>query len=161
MDEKTVPQRPMKSPGLAGFLGMFPLGLGALYNGQIAKFVLYLVVFAGLITTMDKHSGGAFIPLLFVGLLFFQFFDSIHSARAINAAAAGQPVAQAGLLPEEIVSTGSIFWGAFLIALGLVLILVNFEVITLGVLGDLWPLVVIVIGAKLVYDSVIRSKKGN
>jgi len=161
MDEKTVPQRPQKSPGFAGFLGMFPFGLGALYNGQIAKFVLYLIVCAGLVGTMDRHSSGAFVPLLFVGFIFFQFFDNIHSARAINEAAAGEPVAQAGLLPEDVVSTGSIFWGAFLIALGLILILVNFEIIALDTLADFWPVVVIIIGLKLVYDSVVKSKKGN
>jgi TM2 domain-containing membrane protein YozV len=162
MEDKTVvTPRPRKSPGFAGFLGMFPFGLGALYNGQIAKFVLYLVVFAGLIGTMDKHSSGAFVPLLFVGFIFFQFFDNIHSARAINEAAAGQPVSQAGLLPEDVVSTGSVFWGAFLIALGLVLILINLEVIALDTLGDFWPVAVIIIGLKLVYDSVIKSKKGN
>jgi hypothetical protein len=162
MDEKNVvPQRPRKSPGFAGFLGMFPFGLGALYNGQIAKFVLYLIVFAGLVGTMDRHSNGAFVPLLFVGFIFFQFFDNIHSARAINEAAAGEPVAQAGLLPEDIVSTGSIFWGASLIALGLILILVNFEIIALDTLADFWPVAVIIIGLKLVYDSVVKSKKGN
>jgi ABC-type polysaccharide/polyol phosphate export permease len=162
MDNKTVvTPRPRKSTGFAGFLGMFPFGLGALYNGQIAKFVLYLVVFAGLISTMDNHSGGAFVPFLFVGFIFFQFFDNIHSARAINEAAAGEPIAQAGLLPEDIVSTGSTFWGAFLIVLGLVLIMVNFEVVALDALADFWPVVVILIGAKLVYDSVVKSKKGN
>jgi hypothetical protein len=162
MEDKTLmTPRPRKSPGFAGFLGIFPFGLGALYNGQIAKFVLYLVVFAGLVGTMDRHPSGAFVPLLFTGFIFFQFFDNIHSARAINEAAAGQPVAQAGLLPENVVSTGSVFWGGFLIALGLVLILVNLEVITLDTLGDLWPVAIIIIGLKLVYDSVVKSKKGN
>ena len=160
MEQTTVTAaKPLKSPGFAGFLGMFPFGLGALYNGQIAKFVLYLVVFAGLISSMDRHGGGPFIPLMFVGFIFFQLFDNIHSARAINEAAAGRPVAQAGLLPEDIVSTGSIFWGAFLIVLGLVMILVNFEIIALNTLADFWPVAVIIIGLKLVFDAVGRSKK--
>jgi len=162
MDEKTVvTQRPRKSPGFAGFLGVFPFGLGALYNGQIAKFVLYLVVFAGLIGTMDRHSNGAFVPLLFVGFIFFQFFDNIQSAKAINEAAEGQATAQVGLLPEDIASTGSVFWGAFLIVLGALLILVNLEVLALDTLADFWPLVVIVIGLKLVLDSVAKSNKKN
>ena len=110
---------------------------------------------------MDRHSSGAFVPLLFTGFIFFQFFDNIHSAKAINEAAAGRPVAQAGLLPEEIVSSGSIFWGAFLIVLGVVLILANFEIVALNTLADFWPVAVIVIGLKLVYDSVAKSKKGN
>jgi hypothetical protein len=160
MDEKNIAApRPRKSPGFAGFLGMFPFGLGALYNGQIAKFVLYLVVFAGLIGTMDRHDNGAFVPLLFVGFIFFQFFDNIQSAKAINDAAAGQSVAQAGLLPEDLAATGSVFWGAFLIALGALLILVNLEIVEIDTLADFWPVVVIVIGLKLVYDAVGKPKK--
>lgn len=160
-NKTVVTPKPQKSPGFAGFLGMFPFGLGALYNGQIAKFVLYLVVFAGLISTMDRHTGGAFVPLLFVGFIFFQFFDNIASARAINEASAGRPVEQAGLLPENIASTGSVFWGAFLIALGLGLILINFEIIALDTVADFWPVVVIIIGIKLVADSVLKTRKGN
>jgi hypothetical protein len=162
MEDKTiVVQRPVKSPGFAGFLGIFPFGVGAFYNGQKAKALLYLVVFAGLINAMDKHTSGAFVPLLFTGFIFFQFFDNIQSAKAINAAAANLPQAEAALGTEEIMTSGSIFWGAFLIVLGAVLILANFEVIAYDTLADFWPVAVIVIGLKLVYDSVAKSKKGN
>lgn len=162
MEDKTiVVQRPVKSPGFAGFLGIFPFGVGAFYNGQRAKALLYLVVFAGLINAMDKHTSGAFVPLLFTGFIFFQFFDNIQSAKAINAAAANLPQAEADLGTEEIMTSGSIFWGAFLIVLGVMLILANFEVVAYDTLADFWPVAVIVIGLKLVYDSVAKSKKGN
>lgn len=159
-DKVIVPQRPPKSPGLAGFLGLFPFGAGAFYNGQRAKALLYLVVFAGLINAMDRHSSGAFVPLLFTGFIFFQFFDNIQSARAINEAAAKGQTAAAAAMPEDIVSSGSIFWGIFLIALGTVLILANFEVISYDTLFDFWPVAVIVIGLKLVAESVAKSKNG-
>ena len=162
MEDKTiVVQRPVKSPGFAGFLGIFPFGVGAFYNGQRAKALLYLVVFAGLINAMDKHTSGAFVPLLFTGFIFFQFFDNIQSAKAINAAAANLPQAEAALGTEEIMTSGSIFWGAFLIVLGVVLILANFEIVAYDTLADFWPVAVIVIGLKLVYDSVAKSKKDN
>jgi len=162
MEDKTiVVQRPVKSPGLAGFLGIFPFGVGAFYNGQKAKALLYLIVFAGLINAMDRHTSGAFVPLLFVGFIFFQFFDNIQSAKAINAAAANLPQAEAALGTEEIMTSGSIFWGAFLIVLGVVLILANFEVVAYDTLADFWPVAVIVIGLKLVYESVAKSKKDN
>jgi hypothetical protein len=162
MEDKTiVVQRPVKSPGFAGFLGIFPFGVGAFYNGQRAKALLYLVVFAGLINAMDKHTSGAFVPLLFTGFIFFQFFDNIQSAKAINAAAANLPQAEAALGMEEIMTSGSIFWGCFLIVLGVVLILANLEVVAYDTLADFWPVAVIVIGLKLVYDSVAKSKKGN
>jgi len=166
MEEKTVvpqiPQRPPKSPGLAGMLGIFPFGVGAFYNGQRAKALLYLVIFAGLINAMDQHTSGAFVPLLFTGFIFFQFFDNIQSAKAINAAAAGQRLEAEPLQGlEEAAASGSIFWGAFLIVLGIVLILANFEVIAYDTLADFWPVAVIAIGLKLVADSVTKSKKAN
>lgn len=161
MEEKVVlPQRPLKSPGLAGFLGIFPFGAGAFYNGQRAKALLYLIVFAGLINAMDQHTSGAFVPLLFVGFIFFQFFDNIQSARAINEAILKRPEAEAGAAPEDVVSSGSIFWGALLIFLGVILILANFEVVSYGTLADFWPVAVIAIGLKLVAESVAKSKNG-
>ena len=160
MEEKIiVPQRPMKSPGMAGFLGMFPFGVGAFYNGQRAKALLYLIVFAGLINAMDRHSSGAFVPLLFAGFIFFQFFDNIQSARAINEAAAKRQGAISVAEPEDVVSSGSIFWGIFLIALGIVLILANFEIVLYSTLADFWPVAVIIIGLKLVLESMAKSKE--
>jgi hypothetical protein len=162
MEERTVmPQRPQKSPGFAGVLGLIPFGIGAFYNGQWAKGLLYLVVGSGLISAMGHHTSGPFVPLLFTGFFFYQIFDNVQSAKAINAAATGQapsgPGAQA--LPE-IPSAGSIFWGAILIVLGVLLIMANFEIISYDRLFDFWPVAVIVIGFKLVLDSVARSKSG-
>ncbi|MGZ5454768.1 MAG: LiaI-LiaF-like domain-containing protein, partial [Candidatus Aminicenantales bacterium] len=60
----------------------------------------------------------------------------------------------------EIPSAGSIFWGIVLIVLGVGLIMANFEIISYDRLFDFWPVAVIVIGLKLVLDSVARSKSG-
>lgn len=160
MEERTaVPQRPQKSPGFAGVLGIFPFGVGALYNGQYTKALLYLVIFAGL-TSMQGHGGQPFVGLLLTGFIVFQFFDNIQSARAINAAALGEVPAGAAAQPlPEITSSGSIFWGIVLIVLGVVLIMANFEVISYDALFDFWPIAVIVVGLKLVVDSVARTKK--
>lgn len=162
MEEKTVvPQRPQKSPGFAGVLGIFPFGVGALYNGQYTKALLHLVIFAGLVHMQGRGGGQPFIGLLLAGFIVYQFFDNIQSAKAINAAAAGEaPAGSVAQVLPEISSSGSIFWGIVLIALGVVLILANFEIIHYDTLFDFWPVAVIVIGLKLVLDSVARSKNG-
>jgi membrane-bound ClpP family serine protease len=59
------------------------------------------------------------------------------------------------------VPSGSIFWGIVLIVLGVLLILANFEIILYETLFDFWPVAVIIIGLKLVADSVAKSKNGN
>ena len=162
MEEKiVVQQRPQKSPGFAGVLGMFPFGVGALYNGQHVKALLHLIIFAGLVHKQGRGGGQPFIGLLLAGFIVYQFFDNIQSARAINAGAAGQTPATGidqGL--PEIASSGSIFWGIALIVLGVLLILANFEVILYESLINFWPVAVIIIGLKLVIDSVARSKNG-
>lgn len=163
MEEKTVvQQRPQKSPGFAGFLGTIPFGAGAFYNGQRLKALLYLVIFAGLVSAQGHGGGQPFIGLVLAGFIVFQFFDNIQSAKAINMSAAGQPqapgAADQGML--EFVPSGSIFWGVFLIVLGVLLILANFEVILYESLINFWPAVVIAIGLKLVVDSVAKSKNG-
>jgi TM2 domain-containing membrane protein YozV len=164
MEEKIViPQRPPKSPAAAGILSIIFPGTGALYNGQIAKGIFYMILFAGLITIQTTHGGQPFKGLLLAGFYFFQFIDSIQVAKAINLNAAGQkPVAgAAGLGVPELVPTGSIFWGIALIVLGVLLILANFDVILYDTLFDFWPVALVVIGLKLVADSVAKSKNGN
>jgi TM2 domain-containing membrane protein YozV len=161
MDEKTViAQRPVKSPGLAGVLSViFPFGAGALYNGQYAKALVQLIIFAGLVHSQRYGGGQPFLGLFLAAFIVYQFFDNIQSARAINAAAAGEaPAGTAAVSLPEAVSSGSIFWGLVLIVLGVLLILANFEIVSYDRLFDFWPVAVIVIGLKLVLDSVGRSK---
>lgn len=163
MDEKAIiPRKPPKSPAAAGILsGIFP-GTGALYNGQIAKGIFYMILFAGLITIQSEGGGQPFKALLLAGFYIFQIIDSVQVARAINLNAAGEKPDEAveRALPE-IVPSGSVFWGGVLIALGALLILANFEIILYETLFDFWPVAVIVIGLKLVADAVGKKKNGN
>lgn len=160
MDEKTVvPQRPMKSPGLAGILSViFPFGAGALYNGQLTKALFHLIIFSGLVYSQRYGGGQPFMGIFLGAFYIYQIFDAIHSARAINTA--GQPAGAYGEqgLPETFKS-GSIFWGILLIVLGVVLILANFEIILYSTLADFWPVAVIAVGLKLVLESLAKSKE--
>lgn len=168
MDEKVViQQKPPKSPAAAGILsGMIP-GVGNIYNGLVNKGLLQLVIFAGLFAVfISVCIGGNPIAIVFTGLMlagfwFYQMIDSINSAKALNEGTAGpkpEEILQAGVLPSAVTS-GSIFWGSVLIAIGILVILVNFDVIRWETLWDFWPVLVIVIGLKLVIDSLARNKK--
>lgn len=159
MDERTVvPQRPMKSPGLAGILSViFPFGAGALYNGQYTKAMFHLIIFAGLVHSQRYGGGQPFMGIFLAAFLVYQFFDSIQSAKAINAA--GTPAGTAVPDLPEAAQSGSVFWGIFLIVLGVVLILANFEIILYSTLADFWPVAVIAVGLKLVLESMAKSKE--
>jgi TM2 domain-containing membrane protein YozV len=161
MEEKAVvPQRPLKSPGLAGFLSaIFPFGAGALYNGQYNKALFHLLLFSGLVHTQRYGSGQPFMALFLAAFYFYQIFDNVQSARAINAAGAGEKLEGLGQELPDVIQSGSVFWGGFLIVLGIILILINFEVIHTAALRDFWPVAVIAVGLKLVLDSVAKSKE--
>lgn len=162
MDEKTVvAPRSVKSPALAGVLSFaLPFGVGALYNEQKNKALIQFVIFFGLVYALSKGGNGVVFGLALAAFYFYQAIDNIQSAKAVSVAVAGQPAAAPGAaeLPEAVAS-GSVFWGIVLIALGIILVLANFEVIPYRTLGDYWPVAAIVIGLKLVADATIRSKK--
>jgi hypothetical protein len=164
MDNKTVVMpRPAKSPSAAALLSIFiPFGAGALYNEQKNKALTHFFIFLGLVYALTRGGSGVVFGLGIAAFYFYQIFDNVQSARAINRAAASQE-SSAVAVPENLGAgeSGSIFWGLFLIALGALLILANFEIITYSVLLNFWPVAVIVVGLKLVYDSVAKSKKGN
>jgi TM2 domain-containing membrane protein YozV len=161
MEEKVTVKRPTKSPGLAGVLSaFFPFGAGAFYNGQYAKGLIYLFVFAGLVTIQGHGKGQPFAGLLLAGFYIFQIIDSVHTARAMNRLAL-QPGAEEAPKVEEFpqeLKTGSIFWGLVLVALGAIFLLANFNVISYDTIFDFWPVAVIVIGLKLIVDYFARKK---
>lgn len=67
------------SPGLAFFLGLIP-GVGAMYNGQIVKGIVHLIVFSVLVTIANNVNDvfGIFVA----GWIFFMAFEAYHTAKA-------------------------------------------------------------------------------
>ena len=164
MEEKIIVKRPPKSPGLAGVLSFFFPGLGTLYNGQVSRFFLYVFTLASLITMLARDIGmEVFLALLLGAFYVFQIYDAVHSARLINLRALHKDqdddFEELDQIPS-IVKTGSVFWGIVLIALGVLLLLANFEVIAYVTLWDLLPIVVVIIGIKLIWDYFRNGQDG-
>jgi hypothetical protein len=77
----TIPPPPVPgepNPGLAALLGFIP-GVGAMYNGQYAKGLVHLIVFAVLVSL--AHENGIF-GLFIAGWVFYQVIEAHHTARA-------------------------------------------------------------------------------
>jgi TM2 domain-containing membrane protein YozV len=162
MEERIViQQKPPKSPALAAILSIIFPGTGALYNGQISRGILYIVIFAGLVTMQGHGTGQPFLGLMLAGFYVFQIIDAVNQARAINDRAAGaKPESAPSAAENEMPApSGSVFWGALLVVLGGVLLLANFDVIRYDTIFDFWPVAVIGIGLKLVIEAVARGKK--
>lgn len=71
-----VPGAP--NPVFAALLGLIP-GVGAMYNGQYAKGIVHLIVFAVLVSLSD--SNGIF-GLFIAGWVCYQVIEAHHTARA-------------------------------------------------------------------------------
>jgi hypothetical protein len=72
----SIPGEP--NPGLAALLGFIP-GVGAMYNGQYAKGVVHLIVFAILVSLADEHG---IFGLFIAGWVCYQVIEAHHTAKA-------------------------------------------------------------------------------
>ena len=67
------------SPGLAALLGFIP-GVGAMYNGQYAKGIVHLMVFAVLVSLADNVNG--IFGLFIAGWICYMVIEAHHTATA-------------------------------------------------------------------------------
>jgi len=79
-----------KNPGLAAVLSFFWMGLGQIYNGQLAKGILFMIVYGFSWVLMFVLIGFITTPILFI----YGIWDAYTSAEKINqwlSQQAGQP----------------------------------------------------------------------
>lgn len=76
-----MPPMPARhSPVLAAILGFIP-GVGAMYNGQVAKGLVHVAVFIALVSAAD-HFGP--FGMLVAAWIFYQVFDAYQTAYAMR-----------------------------------------------------------------------------
>jgi len=159
MEEKVVVTRQPKSPALAGILSFFfPFGVGAFYNSQPIKGFVYLIIFAALVTMQGSGEMQPFMGIILAGFYVYQIFDSIYTSKSINRRAlTGEEIEKVKEELPDFVKTGSVFWGIVLLALGVILLLANFDVISYDTVFDFWPVAIIIVGVKLVADYIAKK----
>lgn len=77
----SVPPVFYKNPGLAAVLSFFWMGLGQIYNGQIAKGVAFMVAYAVSWLLVMVLIGVITTPILFI----YGMYDAYRSAIKVNA----------------------------------------------------------------------------
>ena len=142
------------NPVLAALLGFIP-GVGAMYNGQFAKGIVHVIIFALLITLADSGEYEALWGILIMFFFFYQVFDAHRTAKA---KLLGQPVPDDPLgLSRGLWGTGDAA-GAFsnvpngavvLIGLGVLFLLSNAGLFHWSWVGRLWPLILIALGIRM------------
>src|SRR5208337_3718448 len=141
------------NPAVAGILaGFFPFGVGAVYTGQYAKGLAYLLVFFGLIFATDH--GGSIAPLFGMGAAFFYVYQIIDSVRTAHAIQAGQPAPDPLGLGQafgagEKVDTSKIPTAAvLLIGIGVLFLMQTMGIFSFSV-DRFWPLLLVALGVWL------------
>jgi hypothetical protein len=146
------------SPGLAFILGLIP-GVGAIYNGQYAKGLVHVVIIGLIISVLSNNAARGFEPL--VGLMlaaffFYMAFEAYHTAVR----------RQQGLVVDEFSSLFPMR-GAnkfpvapiLLIVLGVIFLLNNLDFLDVERVIRFWPLLLIGLGAYMLYLRVSNSSE--
>jgi hypothetical protein len=142
------------SPGLACLLGFIP-GVGAIYNGQYAKGLVHAIVFGLLVSITSSGSAGDLEPLfgILIGVwVMYMALEACHTARKRRA---GEPVDEfSSILDVHGRRTGFPVGAITLIGLGVLLLLSTMDVIQLRYLLRYWPVLLILMGAYMLYVRV-------
>lgn len=70
-----------KSTGIAAILSFLYVGLGQIYNGQIAKGIIFIIIGVILVLTMFVLIGFILYPLFWI----YNIYDAYNTAKKINA----------------------------------------------------------------------------
>jgi TM2 domain-containing membrane protein YozV len=143
------------SPGLAFLLGLIP-GVGAIYNGQYVKGLVHVIVFGLLISIVSNgDAAGGMEPLFGMMIavwVFYMAFEAYHTAKK---RLIGQPVDEFSSL-VSLRGRRSQFpvAPAVLIAVGLLFLLNNLEIIRMREVIRYWPIALIGLGVYMLYERV-------
>lgn len=142
------------SPLMATLLSLVCPGLGAAYNGQTSKALIYFAVFVGLFQMALLTGGMTIFVLGFIGMWLFAALDSWRTAQFLRS----------GVTPndaEDIIvqrfSGNPKLWGAVLTVLGASFFLqsfFNFRILTKAIL----PILLVGFGIYLLRDYVFKTK---
>lgn len=147
------------SPGLAFLLGLIP-GVGAVYNAQYVKAIVHVVIFGLLISILDSGAAGGFEPLF--GMLiaiwyFYMPFEAYHTARKRSL---GIPVDDfSSIMPMKARTSGFPIGPVVLIALGVMFLLAQFDLLSIRTILRYWPVALILAGAWMLYERMAQQPR--
>lgn len=133
------------SPGVALALGFIP-GVGAIYNGQVVKAVVQVLLFGSLIAMSDRVPG-PMDTIFGLGAAAFYFYMVIDSYQTARAKLFGQPCPEWFGLGEMKINAP--IGAALLIGLGALFLLDNLGIHVFQEIGRYWPVLLILFGVLL------------
>lgn len=148
-----------KSPGLAGFLSIFP-GLGHLYLGLYQRAFAFAGAFC-LLIFFNTHGRLAVLSGPATAFVwFFGIIDAVRQAKAINRGYVSESgFAVEARLPRASEGIGSLTWGVILVGLGVLWLVDRYVDIDWSFM-EYWggPVALILLGLVLVISHVRRKR---
>ncbi len=142
------------SPFIATLLSMFCPGLGAAYNGQTMKAIVYFAVFVGLFQMAVLTGGTPLFVLGFMGMWCFAALDSWRTAQVIRS----------GLTPDvaddilvKRFSGNPKLWGGILGTLGIAFLVQRFFNLPL-LMRSMLPVMLIGLGVYILRGYIFKPK---
>ncbi len=142
------------SPGVALALGFIP-GVGAIYNGQITKAIMQVLIFGSLIALGDRVHG-PLNTIFGLGAAAFYFYMVIDSYQTAKAKSMGKPVPEWFGLTD--VKVNAPVGAALLIGIGVLFLLDNLGVPVFVEISKFWPVLLIVAGILLLQRRAGRPR---
>jgi len=143
------------SPIIATLLSMICPGLGAAYNGQTVKALVYFAVFVGLFQMAVLTGGMPIFVLGFIGMWGFAAVDAARTAQLIRSGVT--PNAADDLIVQRF-SGNPKLWGVVLGILGLAFILQKMFYLG-GIIKALLPVMLIALGIYVLRGYIVKPKR--
>jgi hypothetical protein len=149
------------SPERAFVLGLIP-GVGALYNAEYFKAAVHLLIFGTLTTIVDEaRVAQTLLGFLAFGFYAYMPFEAYYTAKKRKLAAEGIHLEtpfdgfneQIGRIKDK-----ELWGGVALIFIGMLFLLDNFDIIRIGNVAKLWPVILIVIGVWLMRSFLQKGR---
>jgi hypothetical protein len=151
-----------KSPVMATVMSLIP-GLGQIYVGYYQQGFINIIVIAGLITLLASDGiRDELKPFLAIFMVFYWFFNLVDANRKsifYNQALAGLGALEMPEWEKLPGSRGSLLGGLAIIVLGAIALSHTVFGMPLEWIERWWPLALILLGAVLLYQSIVSRNK--
>ena len=138
------------NPGLALGLGFIP-GVGAIYNGQVIKAIVQVLIFGSLIA-MGNRVGGSADTLFDLAAWAFYFYMVIDSFQTAKRKKLGLPTQE--WFGFDDAKLNAPIGGALLIVLGTMFLLDNLGLPVFNSVGRFWPVLLILVGLLMLHKRL-------
>lgn len=147
------------SPALAFALGFIP-GVGAIYNTQYLKGLVHAVIFGVLISLLNAAPGPGqpLLAIILTAFVFYMPFEAFHTAKRRSM---GVPVEEfSSLISPHRLPSRTPLGPIFLIGIGVLFLLDTLNLIQFRDLARFWPVLLIVVGAFMLYNRMSSPPAG-